>query len=182
VHAVSTGDADARVVQRAALFAIFGFGAVYAVMFVWARFDLVTTVRAIAAEAVRFNARVHRPYGPWVARNLVDLAFGAGICQTTLFCWAFARGVRGLRGGDGRFGGRAAALTIGIAASIGAANLAGINRGEVVRLWIFFACFMAVPAAVACARLNSRLALVLVLATTVLQTALSTSMIAFAQP
>jgi hypothetical protein len=63
-----------------------------------------------------------------------------------------------------------------------ATDLIGINRGEVVRLWIFLACFFQIPAAYVCARLGNRAAMVPVLATTVLQSALGTSMIGFVVP
>lgn len=67
----------------------------------------------------------------------------------------------------------------GAAISVLALDVAGINRGEVVRLWIFLACLFQIPAAYVCARLNSRVALALVLATTVLQAALGIKMIGF---
>ena len=67
----------------------------------------------------------------------------------------------------------------GVAISVLALDIAGINRGEVVRLWIFLACLFQIPAAYVCARLNSRAALALVLATTVLQAALGIKMIGF---
>jgi len=78
--------------------------------------------------------------------------------------------------------GRMAALCLGTAIALAATDLAGINRGEVVRLWIFLACFLQIPAAYICRRLDSRAALLLVLGTTLLQTALSASMLAFLQP
>lgn len=61
-------------------------------------------------------------------------------------------------------------------------DLIGLNRGEVIRLWIFLACFFQIPAAYVCARLNRRAAMVLVVGTTVLQVALGTSMIGFIIP
>ena len=63
-----------------------------------------------------------------------------------------------------------------------ATDLIGVNRGEVIRLWIFLACFFQIPAAYVCARLESRVALGLVLGTTLLQAALGTSMIGFILP
>jgi hypothetical protein len=60
-----------------------------------------------------------------------------------------------------------------------ATDLIGINRGEVARLWIFLACFFQLPAAYVCARLRSDLALLVVLATSALQAALSTALIGF---
>ena len=67
----------------------------------------------------------------------------------------------------------------GLAITVLALDIAGINRGEVVRLWIFLACLFQIPAAWVCARLNSRAALALVLAMTVLQAALGIKMIGF---
>ena len=58
----------------------------------------------------------------------------------------------------------------------------GINRGEVLRLWIFLACFFQIPTAYVCARLESRTALALVLVATLLQDTLGTAMIRFILP
>ena len=63
-----------------------------------------------------------------------------------------------------------------------ATDLIDLNRGEVTRLWIFLACFFQVPAAYVRARLRSRVALMLVLGTTLLQNALGTAMIGFIVP
>ena len=65
---------------------------------------------------------------------------------------------------------------------VGAADAVGINRGEVVRLWIFLACFWQIPAAYVCGRLNSRTAFTLVLIMTLLQDVLGSSMLAFIEP
>ena len=52
------------------------------------------------------------------------------------------------------------------------ADVIGVNRGEVSRLWIFLACFWAIPAAYYRRRLESSMAFTLVLVTTLLQNAL----------
>ena len=44
-----------------------------------------------------------------------------------------------------------------------ALDLSGINRGEVIRLWIFLACLFQVPAAYVCVRLQTRVAFLIVL-------------------
>jgi hypothetical protein len=49
-------------------------------------------------------------------------------------------------------------------------------------LWIFLACFFQIPTAYVCARLDNRAALALVLTTTLLQSAIGTSMIGFIVP
>ncbi len=181
-YALSRGEVSWRFVLAMSGVVMLAFVCSYVVMLIVYRFDLVTTLRAVAADAVEFNRRVRRPYGSWVARNLLDLAFGAGICQAVVFGWrAIGAAVPAqLRAGGTH--GRLAAFCLGTTVALLATDLAGINRGEVVRLWIFFACFMQVPAAFVCARLQSRVAIMLVLGTTLLQDAVSASMLAFAQP
>jgi hypothetical protein len=68
------------------------------------------------------------------------------------------------------------------AAMVGVADAVGINRGEVIRLWIFLACFWQIPAAYVCRRLDSRMAFTIVLIITLLQDALGSSMLAFIEP
>jgi hypothetical protein len=65
---------------------------------------------------------------------------------------------------------------------LAAVDLIGVNRGEVIRLWIFLGCLFQIPAAYVCARLDSRAAAVLVLGTTLLQDALGSSMVGFIVP
>jgi methylthioxylose transferase len=181
-YALWRGEIDFRTVAALTGAVVLAFFATYGLFLLLFRFDLLTTLRSVAADAVKFNVRVRRPYYPWVAQNLLDLAFGAGLCQAVLFCAATALAVSGKTLTAGETAGRLAALCVGIAIALVATDLAGINRGEVVRLWIFLACFLQIPAAYICRRLDSRLALMLVLGTTLLQTALSASMLAFLQP
>ena len=51
----------------------------------------------------------------------------------------------------------------------------GVNRGEVIRLWTL-TCLFQIPTAYVCARLDTPLALMLVMAVTVLQAAIGTAM------
>jgi hypothetical protein len=73
-------------------------------------------------------------------------------------------------------------LCLGSAAVLLATDAIGVNRGEVIRLWIFLGCFFQIPAAYVCARLDNRAALLLVLAVTILQATLGTAMIGFIVP
>ena len=181
-YALWVRDIDLWTVVKLCVVVALGFLATYGLFLALFNFDLLGTLRRVAADAVIFNARVRRHYYPWIARNMLDLAFGAGLCQAVLFCavtvMAISRKTLAARNMDGRM----AALCLGTAIALVATDLAGINRGEVVRLWIFLACFLQIPAAYACRRLESRAALILVLGTTILQTALSASMLAFLQP
>jgi hypothetical protein len=153
------------------------FLAAHAAMTAVFGFNLFSALQTIARDAAGFNqlSVPPRPYGVWVVRNLVDFFFGVGLCQTLLFGWSLV--IAAWPGHE-----RLAAVAFGVAGALLAVDLLGINRGEVIRLWIFLACFVQIPAAYACARLESRLAVLLVVATSLLQVAVGTSMVAFTQP
>jgi hypothetical protein len=83
---------------------------------------------------------VARPYGVWVSANIREFSFGVGGCQLVLFACAVGLAARRV--------GRdlpALALSLGILAAVIATDVIGANRGEVIRLWIFLACFSQVP-------------------------------------
>ena len=71
------------------------------------------------------------------------------------------------------------ALCLGLIAVLLVTDLIGINRGEVIRLWIFLGAFFQIPAAHACATLPGRTAICVVAACTLLQATLGTAMIGF---
>ena len=73
-------------------------------------------------------------------------------------------------------------LCLALIATLLSTLLIGVNRGEVIRLWILLACFFQIPAAFVCAWLGSRLALAVVLATTYLQSAIGISTVGFIVP
>jgi hypothetical protein len=104
---------------------------------------------------------------------------GIGICQALLFFVALADGLAGDAPWRERLTRPITVLSIGLAAVLLTLDLAGINRGEVIRLWIFLACFFQIPAAYICARLEGRMAILLLMAVTILQSALGTAMMAF---
>jgi hypothetical protein len=158
------------------------FAATHAVVTFATGFDLVDALHRVATDATAFNQHAARPYGIWVTQNVFDLGLGAGVCQTLVFGAAIAHGWWFL-GRPGWEGARSIlAFCFAIAAMVAAIDLAGINRGEVVRLWIFLECLLQVPAAYACAQLNSPRALGLVVLTSLVQSAVGTSMIGFVIP
>jgi hypothetical protein len=158
-----------------ALVCIGVFAAAHALLQWTTGFNAIAAFRDLGAEAVAFNASAKRPYVVWVFQNLLDFAFAVGICQVFLF-------LAMLRESRWHIGEPIALLTLSLAAVLLVTDLAGVNRGEIVRLWIFLACLFQIPAAYACARVNGMLAITLVLATTVLQDALGTAMIGFIVP
>jgi hypothetical protein len=151
-------------------------------MFVWFGFDLIDALRQIGADAVAFNAAVGRPYSIWVQQNLIDFIFAVGVGQAVIFSVALGDG---LSGGDrprSRLTRPITVLCLALAAILLAIDFIGVNRGEVIRLWVFLACFFQIPAAYVCARINNRAAIALLLVTTLLQGVLGTSMIGFIVP
>jgi len=157
------------------------FAATYAAIRVWFGFDLLTAFLAVSADAAKFNAQFGRPYGIWARQNILDFLYGVGLCQVVLFVAAFGDGIAGMRS---RTQPMAAIVLLcsSAVAMVGVADAIGINRGEVIRLWIFLACVWQIPAAYVCRRLDSPSAFTIVLMTTLLQDVLGSSMVAFIEP
>ncbi len=162
--------------------AVAAFGATYAWMYSRFRFDLLAIVRLLAADAQRFNVEALRPYDVWVRQNLFDFVIAAGACQAVLLMAAIVSGLGSGGSIRDRLSKPAVLVSLGLAFTLGATDLIGINRGEVVRLWIFLACAWQLPAAYVAAQLNHRLAFALVLAVTLLHDVLGTAMIGFILP
>ena len=158
------------------------FLAVYVLMAgVW-HFDLFAALRAIEADAERFNAGTDRPYSIWVWRNLVDFAFAMGIAQAVIFCVVFWVSLARRAPWRARLLDPITATCAALAGTLLVTDLIGVNRGEVIRLWIFLACFFQIPTAFACARSGRTTALALVVASSIVQSALGTAMIGFVIP
>jgi methylthioxylose transferase len=148
---------------------------------VWG-FDLINGFRAVRAHALEFNAIERRPYDIWVRANLVEFFFGLGPCQTVLITGALVLGLRGPDTLGDRLTRPVPLVTLGLLAAVAAIDLIGINRGEVIRLWIFLACFLQIPAAWVCAETGRPQAIALVIITTLLVCALGTANIGFVVP
>ena len=158
------------------------FAAAYLFMRLWLDFDLLDALRQVATHAVEFNANERRPYAYWLRANLREFVFGAGICQSALFIVAVVYSLREAGGDTRNVTTPIAVLSISLALILLVTDLLGVNRGEVIRLWIFLACFFQIPAAYFCARLRSRPAIIVVLSTTILQTVIASAMIGFVVP
>jgi hypothetical protein len=156
--------------------------AAYGTMRLLFGFNLVTAFAQIGEHARRFNEDAGRPYAIWVWGNLRDFLFGVGVCQAVVFCVAFVDGFRASDSWREALTRPIMVLCIGALAVLLAIDVLGVNRGEVIRLWIFLACFFQIPTAYVCARLDTPLALMLVIAVTVLQAAVGTAMIGFILP
>jgi methylthioxylose transferase len=159
------------------------FAATYGVIRARYGFDLWSAVRLLADNAAKFNVDTLRPYDVWVRGNLLEFLVAVGVCQAVL---AVAAAVDGLVASSEPIGSRftspPAIVTLSLAGSLLVTDLLGINRGEVVRIWIFLACACQLPAAYFCARFNRRLPFGIVLAVTLLHVALGTDMVGFILP
>ena len=148
----------------------------------WTGFDVVRAFRQIAAHALEFNAGEERPYWFWVRGNLLELLIGVGACQAVLVAAALGHGLRGAGGWRDWLARPIVVLSVGLLAVLLFVDLLGVNRGEVVRLWIFLACVCQIPAAYVCARLRNLTSLAIVVSCSVLEAALGTAMIGFVIP
>lgn len=183
-RAMSRSDVSPRRLLVQSGIMILAFAATYASVFVGYGFDLFRALRQIAAHAAAFNIEAGRPYSVWVRANLLEFFFGVGLCQSVLFFAALGVGLWNGQSWRERLTDPITMLCLALAAVLLSIDLIGVNRAEVVRLWIFLACFFQIPASYVCARLGRRsgIALALVVGTTLLQAALGTSMIGFIVP
>jgi hypothetical protein len=153
-------------------------------------FDVVRSFLFAWNDAHEFNAAMGRPYSVWVVHNLKDFLLNAGLIQSAIFIAVAAYHVAKLlwicRNGENR-GQRVkdfltqpeTVLTLSFLAVLLFTDLVGVNRGETVRLWIFLAVFVQIIAAHFCATRVGRWAFTAVASLTVLQTAVTISMVGF---
>jgi len=170
-----------RFVAQAAVL-VFAFIGMSETVTAWSGFDVVRTFRTIGAHAVEFNESTGRPYGVWVLANLWEFAFGIGFCQITSLGVGLWSGLRGTGSWRERLARPITTMCLGLLAVLVTVDLIGVNRGEVIRLWILLACFFQIPAAYVCSMLDDRAPIVLVVAATALQVAVGVAMIHFVVP
>jgi hypothetical protein len=145
-------------------------------------FELLRALRQTAANAIAFSVTAGRPYAFWILENPAEFLFGVGVCQSVVFAGACMYGFEGNAPLAERLTRPIAAVCVGLVAVLIAVDLIGINRGEVIRLWIFLGSFFQIPAAYACARLSTRWPIAIVLTCSVLLATLGTAMIGFVVP
>ena len=168
----------------------FGQAAIVAIAFVTTaeavhlstNFDLFAAFTRISTHAAEFNATEARPYKVWVLANLEEFLFGAGLCQAAAFAGALVFALRQRGGWRNSLVQPIATVVVGLLAVLIAVDLIGINRGEVIRLWIFLACLFQIPAAYVCSKFKGPGAISLIVATSALQVAVATTMVRFVVP
>jgi hypothetical protein len=182
LRAITIGQISWRRYTAQTLVVVSTFFASAEAVHITTNFDLLQALRQTSAHAVEFNATEGRPYGVWVLGNLEEFLFGIGPCQAVLFAGALLSGLPGHAAWRSSLTQPITTLCGGLLAVLLAVDLMGINRGEVIRLWIFLACFFQIPAAWVCARFDGAAAIALVVSASALLVALATSMIRFVVP
>ena len=175
------GDLEWRRLLAQSAVALLAFAACAVGVYVVWGFDLAAGFMSVRQHAMEFNAIERRPYDIWVRANLVEFVVGMGICQAVLIAGALALSAAAPESWRDRLSHPIVVTTVALVATVAAIDLIGINRGETIRLWIFLACFLQIPAAWVAAR-TGRSALALVLLTTLVLSALGTANIGFVVP
>jgi len=169
------------------------FLALHLAMLLLMGFNIVEVFLMVLRDAIDFNLQDHRSYGIWVVQNLMDFSCNAGVAQMALFAvalvGALGRGVHALKKGGGWTAEiRKMLLEPGPLVAFSAAamllflDLIGINKGEVVRLWIFLTVLIQIVAAHYCAERLGGSTFSLVLVATMVQTTITLSMVGFVYP
>jgi hypothetical protein len=167
-------------IQSAAMLAFFALTAV--IVYETTGFDLVQAFRQIGAHAVEFNEVAGRPYAVWVRANLAEFLVGAGPAAVVLAVIVPAAAWSRRSSIASWFAQPVVATSLGVLAVLLITDLIGINRGEVIRLWIFLACFFQLPAAWACVALQNRGAILALLTVAVAHSAIGVATIGFVFP
>jgi hypothetical protein len=159
-----------------------GFAVTYELVRLAVGHDLFESLTFVLEDASRFNDKAGRPYGVWVWRNLLEFALAAGVGVVTIVPAAVAEALRGPDPWSERLVRPVVTWMLGTFAALVCLDLAGVNRGEVVRLWIFAACFLQVVPAFLCARAQSDVPFALLIGGTLLEAAVGISLVGYVLP
>lgn len=174
-HALSYDGKRLKDYGRAAAAAIGAFFAVYVVLRLALSYDFFANLAYMVHDARRFNA-TGRPYRVWAVTDVIEFATAIGAASTVILLGAFANG-------EWRtWSSRITVLAVTSLATIAIVDLLGLNRGEVTRLWIFLAAFVAIPIGTRLAASRSLLPLAIVILSLAAQTSVEAGMIAFVVP
>jgi hypothetical protein len=190
-HAWQSGRVRSADALRLGVLAAAGFLLTYLAMRRGFHFDLVRVFGAVVTEAHRFNQSRGRPYAPWLWANLRDFFLNAGALPS-LICVVYALVLADRRRHPPapRTGaatqplspGAAPLMLVTLLATVAVIDLLGFNRGEVARSWIYLMVFVQVVAAGFCGQTARRSTLDIVLAGSIIQTAVTIAMVAFVAP
>ncbi len=175
---------DARDVLKLCISLFLAFVVTYAMFSLVFGFQLFPTFLYMLRDAAQFNSRAGRAYFIWLGENIKDFFFGAGLPVMILYIylavrlfsdWAVLKDIRHWSMENIYIATLLVTLVV--------VDLLGINRGEVMRLWIYLAVFFQIPAALLIARVRKgEVMLFLVSGILVLQTVIFLQRVGFVLP
>jgi hypothetical protein len=137
------------------------FLAVNAVVAHFCDYEIISAFAFALEDARNFNRWNYRPYGLWVGQNLIDTFTATGPLVSALLLGIAGAGVGRIVRAARREGRKTAigvacepavCLALSVVATLAVLDLLGVNRGETIRLWIFWGVFALLPVAGVCAR------------------------------
>lgn len=165
-----------------------GFVVVHLAMWLGFRFDVIHRFTAVSADAYQFAQG--RPYKVWIWANLWEFFLSAGVLPSIFCLIYFGIGVVKAIHSLGACSYRALAslllvppplMLATLLITVAVLDLIAVNRSEVTRLWIFLAVFVQVAAAGLCGKAH-RWTMDILLAGSVIQTAVTIAMVGFVLP
>jgi methylthioxylose transferase len=159
-----------------------GFVAIHTAIWMVFRYNLFVNFAYVLDDARGFNRRASRPYDIWVSQNLFDFVLAVGTCAACLVPAALVEVWHGAGRALNRLTRPPALWALGSLAVLTVLDLAGLNRGEVIRLWIFLACFLQALPAYVCARTPAVWPFAVVLGCTLLEAAVAIGTVTFVLP
>ena len=174
---------------RSAVIPVAGFLIVHVLMRLTVQFDIGSVFVSLLKAAADFNQTAGRPYDEWVVQNLKEFFLGAGLAPSLLTLLSLYGGWRAAtREGRRERAGRVlwaylaapgSAFVASLVLCVLMVDLAGINRGEVTRLWIFLGVFLQLACAHALVTRFGETTTRVSLAVVIVQTTLTASMVGF---
>lgn len=149
IHAIREKQFSGRDFYRLVIYSSLGFLIMFIVFYVFFFFNIFLSFLYILKEASSFNLSYERSYLIWIIANNKDFFYGAGIPVTIIFVYATAlifiqtKNLKNITQWP-----LESIFTISILVTFLLLLFLGINRGEVIRLWIYLAVLFQVPASI----------------------------------
>ena len=156
-------------------------------VFLWIfKYNAIDSFIFIFNDAANFNVITERRYEIWVVQNLKNFFINVGFLQSIIFFVFLSNILYGIIVKIKNFKKvtrfimtPGILLTLSIFFTISIVDLICINRGEVIRLWIFIMVFFSFIVAYYCVKIRNSLTFYIVLLGTVLQSVISINMVEF---
>ena len=175
---------DARDVLSLCSSLFLAFVGIYLVFSLIFNFNLFPTFLYMLKDAMQFNSRADRGYFIWLGENIKDFFFSVGLPVMIIYIYLAARLFSDwLMLKDIRHWSMENIYIATLLMTLLVVDLLGINRGEVMRLWIYLTVFFQVPAALFIAKIRKgEIMLFLVSGILVVQTVIMLQQIGFVLP